>query len=1137
MLRLKRASAGSGKTYQLAKTYIKLLLTYKQGKQARRLRHETTVRDALTGIMAVTFTVKATAEMKQRIVEKLADLAKADMMGPEELKKVDYLEEFQEDLNTNRFEIARLARKALSTLLLHYSDFKVQTIDSFFQSILHTFAYEANLDDSFNMELDTDFITSVGLDTALDDISEETISAGNNEQTLHWLKEMMGGRLEKKKWNVFSRQSGKDYLYSDLIFEAKNLEKESYQNIREELQKYFAKLDRPFSEVVEEVDAANYAKWEELHRKRREAALELKKLMDRLGLDEKDLYRSQGSKLTLSLKEFDRKNFNLPNTKVSCGSGETAYSLSGAAKKKIEALIRANPDVNRTVIFELDAAYTEWMEANNNFMDEDEQNSEGLQTWQVYRSMLPRLMLVLEIARRKESYLKATNSLQISDTNRILSEIIDGEETPFVYERMGSRLDHYLIDEFQDTSKMQWDNLYPLLSNSDSMGHENMIIGDAKQSIYRFRNADYRLILEVENRFPEVVGYTTEKKPKDTRKENTNYRSKRKVVEFNNHVFSSLTKLEKGEEGESAPLFSPVIKEIYRDTVQACVGPDQGYVELILDGGPDETETREAGKVGRTSLAETGFRELPGRILEIVGRGYKFSDIGILVKSHEHGMAAVKAISAHNAVEGNVKIPVISEEDLLVASALSVRLIIHALEIAARGLTDKLPENPVLPEPIDEESLFELLGTLQSLALPSVVEALTERFVPEKLKESEAPFIAAFQDAVVDYSSARSNDIGSFLKWWQQISKGLSITSPEDSDGVKLQTIHKAKGLEYKCVIIPKGSFNFEPGRNQNEWRWIEPHPCIAKRELLPPLLPVETSQDLEKTFLKEIRERYCEEFGLDELNKMYVGFTRAIDELYVYLPINNKGDYTKAGNALRVLLAGTTDEDGLLSESPVIEETEDRFKIRYGSPITPDEIKEEKRKKAKKEGDLQRKIITIDSYSGTEGARALKIEDGNKLLKVPVHTGTSKEELDPRAEGNIKHRIMQMVETPADLDKALLSMKVGGMVTDSQIEEWGRTLKEAIASVEDKGWFAAGNRVLNERSILQKGKEPYRPDRIVESRPREAIVIDYKFGVEDNKYKEQITNYAELLAKTGRYSHVEAWLWYVEEGTTERVV
>lgn len=1134
MLRIKRASAGSGKTYELAKTYIKLLITAKKNGYKRLLLKDESFRESLSSIMAVTFTVKATAEMKQRIVERLADLSRADSAETSELDEIPYLKEFVEDFKTDRHEIADLARKALRTLLLHYSDFKVQTIDSFFQSILHTFAYEASLDDNFNIELDADKMLAIGFDNALDQLSD---SAAPAEDTLLWLRRNIEGDMNGNKWNVFAREGSK--LYSKIIKEAKNLEKEDYKKIREVLIDYFDNLEIGFDEVERQIDDANLMIWKPYHDRRREKARILDDILTGLGLDSSALSNYASGPHKESLEDFNPQKMVIPSKEIvpRKGAKGAVTALTAKAEKGLRAV-----GVSPETLDDLTAAYEEWREAANDYWSAIQPRLRGVLAWLEYRRLIPNMMLVLDIARRKEAYLKGTNTLQMSDTTQILSRIIGDDDTPFIYERMGTKLNHFLIDEFQDTSRMQWENLRPLLVESEASDNENLIIGDAKQSIYRFRNADYTLIGSLENSFPNCVYYTQETPPDASGPQNTNFRSKPRVVEFNNYIFKNIVDLNTSKGDEVFPF---PVREIYRDCIQAIPAgklissPERsmGYVEVNFYS-PRSSDNDENGDERESPLAsEPGFASLPERILELRERGYNFRDIAILVKSHKQGAAAIEAISAHNAACPERSIPVISEENLLVATSLAVRIVVNALRIAAGLPVSHTEPNPVISDPVDPDALCELLGSLDSLALPAVVEAVLATFVHESRRREEAPFIAAFQDAVIEWSMSHPSDIGSFLKWWDTKSKSLSITSPEDSEGVSLQTIHKAKGLEYKCVIIPQALFGFTPV-NFKEWRWVAPDTSVEGSELLPPFVPVETRKELLNTVHAPEWTRYLEEFALDELNKMYVAFTRSADELYIYVPRSKNEEAKKScGGTLGALLSEPEPPKGvgLLSEPFQISVPgEGSTIVTYGMPSTPGQIRADKEKelaRKKKEG---RESFPVGEYEVS-----LRPADRQRPIKTVLYPEGREEEIDPRAEGTLKHRVMQMVEKPSDLGKALRRLKAEGMVGDDRILDWEKELSEAIESVADRGWFAPDVRVFNERPLIVNDvTQVRRPDRFIVSPEGDATVIDYKFGI-DRKglYRTQVGEYADMLRRSGKFKSVRAFLWFVTAGDVEEVL
>lgn len=1162
MLHLKRASAGSGKTYELAKTYIRLLISSREAGRQRRLRPLRTLSSALPSIMAVTFTVKATDEMKSRIVEKLAALASASSISdPGILAKIDYLEDFKKEFKADKDAIAESARGALRVLLLNYSDFKVSTIDSFFQSILHTFAYEVNLDDTFNLEIDSEYVASMGLNAALDAIAA---AQEGDEELLHWFRELMNDSSGTNQWNIFQRRDTSRSLYSQLIKNSNELEKEQFKTIRRELEDYFESLpdieDSPvkgnenatFVDVVKAFDTANINEWKELHERRGEVARKFEDAINSIGYPLDGMCQSYGaSYLRGSMEEFDPyKPYDKYFKKLSKKAG---FSLSKATQDHIKS--GANPtgitSVNDPRIAYLDSILEEWNDLSVRFNE----LIPKIKLWRLYRDMLPLLRIVMEVSRLKREYLEATNSLAISDTNSILKTIIGEEDTPFIYERMGSRINHYLIDEFQDTSRMQWDNFYPLLKESVDQGYDDLIIGDAKQSIYRFRNADYSLISKgVERQFEGQIILSADDVVKDPARENTNYRSMVNIVDFNNKLFSALT-----EEGHYWSETMESLRDIYSDCVQAV--PDKirekglGYVEINLYPALKGEEKEGEDKVGYVSLANPGFKNLPRLILSLKERGYDFRDIGILARSNDEGNGVVRVISEHNSANPSHPIPMISEESLLLKNSSAVRLILYALEIGAKGPRNVIPDNPVLKEPVDEGEVYKLLNSLQSMALPSVVEAVISRFIPRD--HPDLAYIAAFQDAVLDYSSNHSSDIGSFLRWWDKKAGSLAIATPEESDGVRILTVHKSKGLQYRCVIMPYLKYSFEPSGSQNkEWRWVRPDASLAGTSLLPPFIPLDASKNLKGTPHEKVYDEFCRDVALDALNGIYVGFTRAIDELYVFADLKNRNGHVWAPNIIGDIVRNMKgvdlepyhykesitdgDEEKSVSESTldIVEEGEEESvgeTLKFGRPLTSEEIDEQK---IKDQARNRREVEDLDFYESNFQNDLLQVKDAQTTVGMLAEEDeeADSEETDPRSEGNRKHQLLEWVVEESDLEKALRRMLVRGMITLKEADIWRIQLEEALVSVREYGWFDASNRVLNERNIIQYRHTNRRPDRVVVRPDGSAVVIDYKFGDERKEHYKQISGYRTALLESGQFTGVDAYLWYVTEGKVKKI-
>lgn len=1097
----------------------------------------------LPSIMAVTFTVKATDEMKSRIVENLAALSSAkDITDPDVLKKIDYLEDFEKEFHATKDEIADVARHALRILLLHYSDFRVSTIDTFFQSILHTFAYEVNLDDTFNLEIDSNYVATMGLNATLDTLAA---ARSNSSDLLYWIKQLMTDMAGGNNWNLFQRNEKEGSLYSTLIDRTSELEKEKFKMIRDDVEEYFDTLPRSFRDIVKDFDDANISDWKAIHDRRRIVAQKFCEAMSDMDLQLTDMYggKSKASYIENALRDFDPFNPHIKHWEL---SGEPGCSLKGDVQTAIkQGKNRVVRSLDNPLVAEADRLLMEFNSLGSQLADMEPQ----MKLWKAYRQMLPYLRVVIEISRLKREYLEATNSFEISDTNSILKRIIGDNETPFIYERMGNIIRHFLIDEFQDTSRMQWDNFYPLLKESVDNYNDNLIIGDAKQSIYRFRNADSSLITsEVERRFTDRVITSAEDYIKDPAQENTNYRSMVNIVDFNNRLFSTLTS---GDRPWSA--FLKGTGPVYADCRQAV--PDKvremglGYAEFNFYPSLSDKEKEGFEEVDGISLAQPGLRNLPELILSLKKRGYELKDIGILVRKNKEGKAVVQVLSDHNSQHPEDAIQMISDESLLLKNSAAVRLILYALELAAKGPGNKVKKNDILSEPVKGEELYELLNSLQSMALPSVVEAVVSKFLPRPAP-SDIPFIAAFQDAVLDYVSSHSSDIGSFLKWWDKKAESLSISSPEDSDGVRILTVHKAKGLEYRCVIMPMLSYNFRPSSRQKEWSWVRPSHTLKAFDTLPPYIPVENTSSLEGTVHEDIYRDFLAANALDILNSVYVAFTRAEDELYVFGELNKKQADSRVPHILSEMMAEMDDvakepfrynignrEEAAEEEGPEGEEKIDGKSggtFSYGRPLTEVEIESQKSKEREKsKARIQKTILSMPDYKTYFGNELLQIKEDKTTpgMVSKEDEEAESEDLDPRSEGNRKHLLLEMIKTEDDLDKALRKMLVMGKITAKESDVWREMMRDALASVREKGWFDPANRVLNERTIIQYREANRRPDRVVVRPDGTAVIIDYKFGVSRTKDVEQVRGYRAALLQSGLFPAVEAYLWYVSEG------
>lgn len=1208
MLDLHRASAGSGKTYTLAKKYIWYLITITDEGKPRRLRTDAELADSAHHILAVTFTNKATGEMQQRIVDRLFDLAVRPPVweekagGGRRIKSPDYMDDFVSELKVGPERIAAVSRKALSLLLENYSDFKVSTIDSFFQLVLRTFAYESDLNDTYQVELDSEFLSQVGVDGALEEID----TSPDDRHTPYWIRRLM--ERSTSKWNIFTKEyndkghNGAANPYGNFVKSVNRLENEEYKLVRSEMEDYFAgnpDFIRLYEDLSERYDTPV-----------RRAFLNLRKECSALLRILPDAMTEAGSRTDVG--KFVSRLKKLASAAKDAWQSEpdtglyTYFSSAWLEKKKMAEALSAFPeleDVVRKGVDRCAVALAAW---------DDAWHGPGYSHWRLYSVNIPYLALFSIVERKRQEYLNETNSVELGETSMILRSVIGDSDAPFIYERLGSYLNHFLIDEFQDTSRLQWENLRPLLSESMSRDNDNLIIGDAKQSIYRFRNADPSLITSV---VPDQFGASV-RCLGNRQDENTNYRSQLRIVQFNNSFFEYLVSC-LDREAVVGNVRRRQFGELYSNVVQTPFKTaEKGFVKVVLPG-PEQKDF-------------TGYvlGEVPLLVRDLCARGYRQKDIAVLVGTRKEGEDIINAFVDYNMSldDPSDEIRFVSEQSLKVANSSAVKIVLGVLDNMARGLKPEINEDDerlkkrvgnwtemesgfkfysmrhagrpmsevldmYLAERPDMSLVTGVLDRLQSMALPALVEAIVAAFVPESLLRVDAVYLAAFQDLVLEYCDGHSTDLGSFLQWWERKSRSASISSPEDTDAVQVLTIHKSKGLEYDCVIMPFAKWNMADHVSdlKKEWRWVRPsvieHPEIE----LPPYMPVETSALLENTDHAELLYDYFDMVRMDNLNSAYVGFTRAGRELYIFCPAKGvvpslEGDsgkkrrkkksddlseempeYFEMGKYIYDFLTALAESS---SEEPdhdlsrlcggiVSTETrnsdEEPYVICVGDAESDIRAIREEARLRKEAADLtdrgsavtlipHREMSVIGEYrSVIPSGEELKYCQDSQTGLVPLGNEHDEEEevdLDPRSEGNIKHAVLERVKVPSDLHAAVRHLSITGLLTPDLAHRVEADLAARLESPTVARWFDGTARVINERPILKAGQVSRRPDRILVYPDGHVEVVDYKFGKYDSKgkYRRQIAGYVRRLAETGMYGDVKGYLWYVNEDIIELV-
>lgn len=964
---LQRASAGSGKTFKLAKTYIRLFISAREeGTEFYRLLTPVEVRECHGHILGVTFTNKATNEMKQRIVDKLAALSRpvpAEGMEPEGYRFPDYMLEFTgekpgadpvEDIlyvsrgiRATRREVTETCRAALRSLLNDYGNFNISTIDSFFQGVLRTLAYELHLNDAYHVELNDEYLAQVGVDGALGSVKDSHEADGASRYMSDWLRALMERRLRHgEAWDAFSKRGGSG-IYGELLAMAGKMSREDFKRNMAGMEEYFDEPDR-FMRFWRGCLRAS-ERVTELHRAAVEAARRFR---------QETSPESWNSGVATGLESILGSGpYAVPATGVKFERGASDWPLPLTGRDK----------PFKKGSFEAEDGYAQDLFRNV---------CDTLHEWQrerAYRTtVLSRLhyMGALHFINANiDAFREENNVIPLSATNDILHRIIDGDEVPFIYERTGVRLRHFLLDEFQDTSAMQWSNLRPLLEQSEACGHENLIIGDAKQSIYRFRNADPELITRrVEEDFPQTRVAPDPALAGTPAYEavNTNWRSSRHVVSFNNSLFSELAHvLDNDRPG--------VFTELYANVVQRVSHGEQGgYVHVDFE-------------------SKEGFSGLGPLIDSLRGRGWRLSDIAVLTDTRGDGQKAIGHIISHNremsaSDPAYTPIEFISEESLLVGESAAVKVILAVMALIARdfivpkeadeteegerksgrlrrrelerlvanynigvwrgdiGCVADVAEAEAVVSHEEIEALYRRLG---AVTLPALVEGIASAFLTEGMQQTQAAYICAFQDAVLQYCETYPADPGSFLGWWEENGGRLSIAAPEGTEAVQVMTVHKSKGLEFGVVIVPCADWPVGPAKEEREVMWVEhvPEGLTAEEAAdAPAKIPVtpdgKTMTDPASPF-HEAYMRFREECRTDQLNKTYVAFTRAVRELYVTAPVSQAerkgGEPTRIGGwmlrALERVVAGDR-RGAYLVEAAECEMDGKSFS--YGDPAGP---------------------------------------------------------------------------------------------------------------------------------------------------------------------------------------------------------
>lgn len=1104
-----RASAGSGKTFTLAVEYISLLV-----KDPENYQH----------ILAVTFTNKATQEMKMRILSQLYGIANSLQSSQQYFNKV------KEKTNMPDAVIRNNARAALTLLIHRYNNFRILTIDAFFQQVLRNLAHELGQTANLRVDLNNEEITEKAVDQMIESLEK-------GQPVLQWISTYINNSIEDDNgWNII----GKIKTFGTNIF--KDFYKAHEANLKEQLS-----------------NADDFKVYETTLRKRRN-----------------DIRKTFNSKARSILNEIKNANLDIPsNYRSGLYKYLTDSAIAPLTNKPLKAgVLKANESPQnwtsskcakadkqqiQTLAAEVLSAQLSELIAYNN------DNWNEFQSIQLTLSHLSELRLLHAIADAVDNLTKDTNRFMLSNTQALLKELIADSDTPFIFERIGARLKHVMIDEFQDTSTIQWQNFQVLLANCMAQElSQNLIVGDIKQSVYRWRQGDWGILNNIEKSFAhqkirlETLDY--------------NYRSEKRIIDFNNAFWEQCVANTAKEVAQDDAEKAKIVQKAYEDVAQKThKTTENGFVKISL--------------YPSKSMKEAVLEELIETIKELFNNGYggkNQSKIAILVRSKSNIQDIVNALLQSFGNEINI----VSDEAFRLDASLSVNIIVSAMhllthpdDVLTRGKLVKLYNQEVLKKPLTDTDLLvsinesnnidtknidkkerRKLATEQQMAklnsqlppeyvanrelllgLPIVdlVDKLFMLFGLDQL-EGQSSYICTLYDTLNDFLKDHTADIDDFINEWENSLSSKTIQSDE-IEGIRIMTIHKSKGLEFDNVIIPFCSWEME--KKGTLW-------CETKNKPAPynklPLLPIDFSRDklIGTVFEDDYKEEHFQNI-VDNLNLLYVAFTRASKNLFVFglrqgkTTLDNIAKGTPPGNrsyAIELALKQVSEQlQGSSLSFP--DDIGSEIHFEYGALVPETHEKEHAVADNPFLIKPDKHIVSIATYP-----QAATFKQSNKSIEF-----VKGEDVDPSDRtryikiGNVLHQLFSTIYTTADIPAQLNELEQQGIIYNDEITsaQLRTRIEDAITNPQVQEWFSKRWQLYNECTILEYNKdtnemEEHRPDRVM-TNGKEFVVVDFKFGKEREEYKKQVQQYMEILIRMG-HKKVSGYLWYVVKNNVVEV-
>jgi ATP-dependent exoDNAse (exonuclease V) beta subunit len=1033
------ASAGSGKTFTLVKEYLKVVL-------------KSDDRFVFQKILAITFTNKAASEMKERVVDNLQLFSEGE--------ENDLFLKLREETELEKSTIQKRSHLILEAILQNYSAFAITTIDSFTHKIIKSFAFDLGLNLNFEVELDSDTLLSLAVDVLISKIGVE------NDITNTLIEYSLDKAKEDKSWDI-SR---------DLNEFAKIL-------LRDEDAKHFKKLS---TKTIS--DFTSLKKKLKIHQK------ELEKRFIEIGEEGLEIIE----KNKLSADDF-LKRPSFPNhfLVLKEDSSKASFFDKNTLKRNILEHKFYTKKVSEEIKNTIDTIVPELIELYN---ESEKLYQQFTLNTLALKSIIP--LAVLTKINSELTTIKEENNIRlISEFNQLISNNIKEEPAPFIYERIGQKFMYYFIDEMQDTSILQWQNLIPLIENALAQEKSNLLlVGDGKQAIYRWRGGKAEQFIKLGSDAQNERNSNPFQVHKEVKGLETNYRSYSEIIDFNNSFFQ-------------------YVSQYFQNPM---------YQQLFVDGNKQKSTNKKGGFVSIDFLKKLDDKEendlkYAKKVYEIIvnlDANFSRKEVCVLVRRKKEGVAVANYLSEKG-------IEIISSETLLIQNSEKVNFIIDLLQgfqhpkdqetwlnisyFLHNHLNIKNDKHSFIDsfDIKNGENFFKLIAQyniqfdVEHFSKLPFYEKIEEIIRVFHLAEESDAYIQFFLDVVFERQK-KGTSIQQFLDFWNLKKETLSIVAPEAENSVQIMTIHKSKGLEFPIVIFP---YNIEIYRQINPKSWLSKLPS-GQFESFDELL-VDSYSSIKNIGENgvTIYESQRQELELDNFNLLYVALTRSIEQLYVVTEKSiNKSDVVNT-NYTSGILINFLKESGIWSE--------DKLTYRFG----------DKKKVSNAGKSISKTVIQKEFISNSWRQHNIyMVANSSKLWET--------EQGKAIEYGNLVHEMLSKVTSKEDVHKVIQQYLQQGFLNSENVEKFKKMLLEIVNHPKLKMYYSTEVTVFNEREIVSKENHIFIPDRLVFNSENEAIIIDYKTGKPSKEYHQQLISYEDVL-KSMQLKVIKKLLIYINEEIT----